>query len=83
VGADLVVVGAPVLDRSARMVEIEEPALVETLVAHSPVEALGEGALHGFPRSDELQRDAPRVGPLIKRLARELAPVVAYERARG
>jgi hypothetical protein len=49
----LVVIGDPTRDPGAGMVEAEEQALVEKLVAHSAVEALAEPVLHGLAWRDE------------------------------
>lgn len=39
------------------MIEAEEEALVEQLVTHSPVEALGIAVLHGLSRRDVMPQD--------------------------
>jgi hypothetical protein len=46
----LVVVVDPVRDLAPGMIEAEEQALVEKLVAHAPVETLAEAVLHRLSR---------------------------------
>jgi hypothetical protein len=75
-----VVLDSPRFDRAPRIREMHEPALVETLVPKSPVEALDITVLNRFARLDELHRDPARVRPLIEVLTRELRAVVAPER---
>ena len=40
---------------------------VEALVAESAIETLDECVLHGLARPDEVQCDAPLVGPFVER----------------
>src|SRR4029077_7703930 len=51
----LVVIVDPVRDLGPGMIEAEEQALVEKLVAHAPVETLAEAVLHRLSRRDEMQ----------------------------
>src|SRR5271169_5241637 len=61
----LVVVVDPVRDLGPGMIEAEEQALVEKLVAHAPVETLAEAVLHRpwlaapFDQRRQLARHAP------------------------
>ncbi len=64
------------------MAEIDEPSLIQALIAEATVEALDVGVLDRFAWTDEVQRNAARVRPRIKRLARELGAVVADDRPR-
>src|SRR5262249_41939793 len=73
---------APRTDPAARLGQIGEPVLVETLVSESAVEALNEGVLDRLPRADEVELDAPAVGPGVERPASELKAIVADQRRR-
>ena len=76
------VVDAPRLDRALRVVEADQPVLVQAFVAACAVEALDERILRRLPRIDEIQHHPVRVRPGIERRAGELGPVVADDRAR-
>src|SRR5207237_10675669 len=70
-----IVVLTPGFDCFARLAEAHEPVLVETLVAHAPVEALDVGVLVGLARLDEMQLDPVRMSPRVERPADELTAV--------
>ena len=53
-----IVIGNQRGDGAASMADAEEQALVEQLIAHSPVEALDIAVLHRFARRDEVPIDA-------------------------
>src|SRR6476646_4158323 len=72
-----VVLYAPRFNRALRVGETDKPALVQALVAESPVKAFGEAVLDRFAWANEVERDAPVMRPLIKGLARKLGSVVA------
>jgi hypothetical protein len=54
VRSDFVVVLPPGFDLPPRVLQADEPVLVQTLVPKLAVEALDEGVLHGFSRLDEV-----------------------------
>ena len=78
----LVVVAPPGLDLLPRVGQIEEPVLVQTLVAELAVEALDETVLHGPSGGDEVQLHLILVSPLIHHLTGKLGPVVDHDRLR-
>jgi hypothetical protein len=49
VGQHLVVVDPPGLDLGARVIEVDEPVLVQALVPKLPVEGLDENVVDGLP----------------------------------
>jgi hypothetical protein len=51
------------------------PVCVEAIVATRPIEALGEGILHGPPGLDEVQLDLAAVGPAMQLLAANSGPL--------
>ena len=53
-----VVVDPPFFDDLARLLEVDEQVLLETLVAKSAVEALHEAILHRLARRDVVPFDA-------------------------
>jgi hypothetical protein len=53
-----------------------EPVDIETLIVELPVEALQVPILAGFPRLDEIQADAVRIGRGIQGLPGKLRAVV-------
>jgi hypothetical protein len=69
VGPDFVVVDAPRADLAARLGEISEPVLVETLV-----EALGVRVLDRLAGADEVDPDATSIGPGVERPAGRIWP---------
>ena len=74
-----VVINSPSLDEFFRIFEIDEPVLIEALVAHRPVEAFNEGVLDRLTRLDELLFDAMLVGPPVEHFARELGTIVSKD----
>lgn len=54
----------------------------KALVSELAVEALYEAVLLGLPRVDEMQPDAPLVGPLVERPAGQFRTVVEHNDAR-
>jgi hypothetical protein len=53
-----IVFGDPCGDLAPRVVEIEEPRLVQELVAHPAIEAVDEGVLDRLARRNEVPIDA-------------------------
>lgn len=72
-----VVVGNPNRDLRAGVVEVEEQRLIEKLVAHAAVEALGEAVLHRLARRDEVPVDTAVAASGEHGVAGELRAVVA------
>ena len=77
----LVVVLGPGRDLCASMIEAEEQALVEKLVAHAAIEALAETVLHRLPRRDEMPDDPVVLRPGEHGVRSELGPVVRNDHA--
>lgn len=71
-----IVIGNPRGDGAAGMVDAEEQALVEQLVAHSPVETLDEGILLRLAGLDIVPVDAADLAPFEDRHAGEFGAVV-------
>jgi hypothetical protein len=63
------------------MIEAEEKALVEKLVAHAPVETLAEAILHRLSRRNEMPDDPVVVRPGEHGVRGELGPVVGHDHA--
>ena len=57
-GAHGVVVAPPCSDLFARVTERPEPVKVQAFISQLPVQALDEGALHGFLGLDEPEANA-------------------------
>ena len=64
-GPDFVVVASPGRDLGLGVVEIDEPVLIEALVAQLAVEALHVAVLDGLPRANEVDLHARGVDPGI------------------
>ncbi len=77
-----VVADAPGLDRPPRVLQIQEPVLIQALLAQPSVEALDEGVLYRLARPDELELHTPQMRPLIQGPARKLRPVIYANRSR-
>lgn len=77
----LVVVGDPAGDRLARVIQAEEQALVEKLVAHAAIEALAETVLHRLSRRDEMPDDPVVLRPGEHGVRCELGPIVGDDHA--
>lgn len=58
------------------MRERREPVLVKTFVAELAVERFNVGILRWLARLNQLQSDAVRIRPLVKRAAREFGSLV-------
>ena len=71
-----VVILAPSLDLSSGTVQADKNMFIETLVPKLAVETFDVGVLRRFPRLNEVELDAVRVRPGIKRLADKLWPVI-------
>ena len=82
VRADLVVVRQPVIDQILSMPHAGEAVLVQELVAHARVEALGKSVLHGLAWTNRVMLDAVLVAPLVESLARKFGSVVRADPAR-
>lgn len=75
-GSDGVVVGLPVLQQVLGVTHAREAMLVQELVSHATVEALGVGLLDRLAQSDEVMLDATPVALLVESLAGEFQAVV-------
>ena len=64
----LIVIVPPPFDHLLGVSHRHEAAYVETFVSQSAVETLDKRVLHGLAGPDEVQFDAPSVGPLVKGL---------------
>jgi hypothetical protein len=82
VGSHGVEILHPSGDDGAGVVHREEQMLVETFVAHPPLEALGEGVLGWLARRDIAPVEPGRLGEGHDRRRRELGAVVADDRPR-
>ena len=78
----LVVVVDPVRDLRLGVVETEEQALVEKLVAHAAVEAFAKAVLHRLSRRDEMPGDLVVLDPCEHRARCEFRSVVGDDRSR-
>src|SRR5581483_3913582 len=76
VRAHPVVIQSPVFNGLPRIVEGEEPVLVQALLAEFAVERFDIAVLHRTTRGDEMQRDFVLVCPLIQRLRGKLRSVI-------
>src|SRR6201994_4759142 len=72
----LVVIVDPVRDLGPGMVEAEEQALVEKLVAHAPIETLAEAILHRLSWRNEMPDDPVVLRPGEHGVRGELGPIV-------
>src|SRR6184192_2790837 len=79
---DLVEIDPPLLDDPACIVEVEEPVLVEALVAKLAVEAFDVGILDWLAGADEVQLHPDPVGPGVEGLPGELWAVVHHDELR-
>src|ERR1035437_976041 len=77
---NLIGVHPPRFNRLLRVVQADEPALVQALIADAPIEALGEGVLDGLARLNEVPRDALEHRPLVQRVSTKLRAVVTDNR---
>jgi len=75
-GSQGIVFMAPVIDEQAGFFEGAEPVLVEAVIAEGAVEGLDEGVLDGLAGLDVVEVNLAPLGPEVKRLARELRPVI-------
>src|SRR5271154_7180109 len=75
-GPSLVVIVDPVGDLGPGMIEAEEQALVEKLVAHAAVETLAEAVLHRLSRRYEMPDDPVVLRPGEHGVRGELGSVV-------
>jgi hypothetical protein len=78
----LVVVPLPSCELRPGVVKRQELLEVEKFVAEPAVEGLDVPVVGGFPRSGEVERDAPRIGPRFERFGRAVSsgPCIALER---
>src|SRR5436305_5860112 len=77
----LVVVIDPIRDPGSGMIEAEEQALVEKLVAHAPVEALAEAVLHRLSGRNEMPDNPVVLRPGEHGVRGELGPIVRDDHA--
>src|SRR5450432_3353803 len=78
----VIVVAPPRFDQVLRMGDRFEAVHVETLVSETAVETFNKRVLHRLSRPDEVQLDAPTIGPFIKRLRGEFGAVIDRDRLR-
>src|SRR5690606_9065297 len=90
VESHFVIVAPPFGNLRLRLLERDEPMLVEAFVAEPTVEAFDVRVLRRLARLDQHQLDPVGMGPLVERTPRELRPLVgandggiAAETARG
>ncbi len=79
---NLVVVSAPSLAFSHRVVEAHEPVLAQAFRAELAVEAFDERIVGRLARPAEVERYIPRVGPKIEIARDELAALIDPDRCR-
>src|SRR5450755_1068186 len=77
----LVVIVDPVRDLGPGMIEAEEQALVEKLVAHAPVETLAEAVLHRLSWRNEMPDEPVVLRPGEHSVRGELGPIVRDDHA--
>ena len=82
VGAELIVLGAPVFDEQTGLGERTEPMLVETVVAESAIEGLDESVLGGLAGLDVMEDDAGGLSPAMQSAADELRAVIGGDEGR-
>src|SRR3954470_15506678 len=78
----VIVVGDPSGDLAPGVVQAEEQALVEQLVAHPTIEAFDRAVLHRLAPGDEMPIQVHLPAPGKHRVAGELRAVVADDQAR-
>jgi len=78
-GPHPVVIEPPVFDGFPRIVQGQEPVLVQALLTEFAVERFNIAVLHGPARGDEVQRHLILIRPLVQRLRRELSAVAPRE----
>ena len=78
----VIVIAAPPFDQILGVGDRQEAVHVETLVSQPPVETFDKRVLHGLAGPDEVQFDAPSVGPLVEGLGREFGAVIDRDRLR-
>ena len=54
---------------------------VQTLVPQATVKRFNEGIFHGFTRPNEVELDAPPIGPIFQRSRLEFRPMIDRDRA--
>src|ERR1700729_447277 len=81
VRSSLVVIVDPVRNLGPGMIESEEQALVEKLVAHAPVETLAEAILHRLSWRNEMPDDRVVLRPGEHGVRGELGPIVRDDHA--
>ena len=67
VGTNFVVISSPLLDRTFRVGDREEPVQVQALTPEYSVEAFDESVLDRLARLNKLGRHTSSVGPRIER----------------
>ena len=81
-GSPGVIIGDPSSDDLPSLVEIEEQAFVEQLVAHSSVEGFDIAVLHRLAGSDVVPLDPMLFAPAQDRVRGELGAVVGHDHPR-
>ena len=72
----LIVVPAPGGDQDTSLRQTRKPMVIQALIPETPVEALDERILRGFPGLDQLELNAMLAGPLTQRLAGKFRSLV-------
>src|ERR1700754_2517774 len=80
---DRVVVDPPCLNAPARIIHADERMLIQTFLAHSPIEALDVRVLYRLAGADDLQAHAMPVCPSVQRPAHEFWPVIDLNQRRA
>ena len=71
----VIVVGAPCRNHAAGMAQRREQVFVQTLLAHSSIEAFHQTVLHGLAWSDVMPADLSIFLPLEHRVAGQFRPL--------
>jgi hypothetical protein len=78
----VIVVAAPRFDQALRVRDRFEAVHVETCIAEATVEAFDKRVFYGLAGPDEVEGDAPSLGPLVERLRGEFGAVIDRNRLR-
>ncbi len=78
--AQFIEIGSPHFDNSPRLLQADEPVIVQAFISQFSVETLDIGILSGFSRLDQLYPDMMQRGPLIKHLAGEFRSLIGTNR---
>src|SRR5687767_8548980 len=75
------VVDAPRFDLLLRVGQRRELMDVQALVAEPAIKRFDEGIFHGFARTNEIELDAAREGPILERPRHEFRSMIDGDRA--